>query len=349
MTVALAAMTALCVAALATWWATALAPRAGLVAQPSGERWHRRATPLLGGLGILAGLLAGLAVAWAGDAASGRRLLGLAAGAGLAFLVGLLDDLRALGVWQKLAGQALAAGVTVPVADVRLDLGLSGPVETVASVVVLVAVMNAVNLLDNMDGVAASVAALGAAALALLAAGVGHDDVVVLALVLAAACGGFLTLNLPLPRARIFMGDCGSLPLGLGLGAACVLLTGGGAGGSGAERLVPLAALFVPALDSVVVLVRRRRMGRPLTHGGRDHLAHRLVMRGMSERTALLALVGLAAATGAAAALLSRLELALGAAVLLAAAFAVLAVVLARVPPPPPAFERARERSVRSS
>jgi UDP-GlcNAc:undecaprenyl-phosphate GlcNAc-1-phosphate transferase len=241
---------------------------------------------------------------------------------------------RPLGVARKLVGQCLAAVLTAVLADVRLDLGLPGVAETLVTVALLVAAMNAVNLLDNMDGVAASAVGIGAIALAVTAAAIGRGDAMLLGLALAAACAGFLILNLPLPHARTFMGDCGSLPLGLALGAVCVLVTHGGAGMSGAERLAPLGALFLPVLDTIVVLVRRWRARRPLTRGGRDHLAHRLVLGGMSEAMALALLSAIAAVTSATAAVSAHLDAGLGGAVVLAGAFIASVSLLARSPVP---------------
>lgn len=297
--VALTAATAAVVALLATPVAMAVARRTGVVARPRAERWHRRPTPLLGGLGLVAGVLAGGAVAVAAGAVGPVRAVGLAAGILIALAVGVCDDVADLGARAKLGGQVAAA---VPVVATGTALPLTGvPLpDGVLTALLLVAAMNSVNLLDNMDGMAAGIAGVGALAVAAIAGGVAAA----LPLALAGACAGYLAWNAPLPRARVFMGDAGSLPLGLSLAAVAAWTAGAEAGLPSADVLLPLAALAVPALDTATVIAARRRAGRAVSQGGTDHLSHRLVAAGFSGRGALGVLAGLQLCAGAVAVLL---------------------------------------------
>ncbi|HEY7731393.1 MAG TPA: MraY family glycosyltransferase, partial [Gaiellaceae bacterium] len=218
---------ALPVAALVLWALLSSGAAARLVAVPSGERWHERPTPTFGGVGIFAGLLAGLGLAVAtGAVEASSELLGIAAGAALLFLAGLVDDVRHLSPAVKLGAQICAAAIAI-VAGLNVELVGNDVLATAIALVWLVGITNAFNLLDNMDGLAATLATVACAYFAIDAATVHDNDLVlVLSLSLAFACLGFLPFNLrPGNRARVFMGDSGSQLLGfllavLGLAAS---------------------------------------------------------------------------------------------------------------------------------
>ena len=259
------------------------ARRGGWVAIPEAEKWHDTPTTLLGGIAIF----------WAGAVvlALGGGLTAFPArvwgGAGLLFATGLADDLWGLRPATKLVAQlgsaalVLSAGLLfAPAAPVWV----SGPL----TLVWVLGITNALNLLDAMDGVSASVATLAAVFFGFVAALQGLGALATVAAVLAGAAAGFLVFNVA--PARIFMGDCGSLFLGyvlamLGLGVQ-------GADGTAGSVLVPVLILAVPIFDTTFVSITRILRGQSITHGGTDHTMHRLVRLGWSERQTPLLLCG---------------------------------------------------------
>jgi UDP-GlcNAc:undecaprenyl-phosphate/decaprenyl-phosphate GlcNAc-1-phosphate transferase len=276
-----------------------------LVAHPTDARWHDRATPTFGGVGIFVGLLVGVAAAVAAGAGEPTsELLGILAGTGLLFAAGLVDDVRHLGPLMKLAAQFAAAGIAIA-AGLRVELIGNDLLATIVAVVWLVGITNAFNLLDNMDGLAATLAAVACGYFAIDAATL-HEDELVLALSLSLgfACVGFLPFNLrPGRRAAVFMGDSGSQVLGFMLAALGLAASWTTAGTTVATMLLPLLVLAIPILDTTLVTLVRLVERRPVTQGGRDHSSHRLVYYGLSESraVALLALIALAlGATGVA-------------------------------------------------
>jgi UDP-GlcNAc:undecaprenyl-phosphate GlcNAc-1-phosphate transferase len=276
-----------------------------LVAHPTDARWHDRATPTFGGVGIFVGLLVGVAAAVVtGAVEPTSELLGILAGAALLFAAGLVDDVRHLSPLMKLAAQFAAAGIAIA-AGLRVELIGNDLLATIVAVVWLVGITNAFNLLDNMDGLAATLAAVACGYFAIDAATL-HEDELVLALSLSVgfACVGFLPFNLrPGKRAAVFMGDSGSQVLGFMLAALGLAASWTTAGTTVATMLLPLLVLAIPILDTTLVTLVRLVERRPVTQGGRDHSSHRLVYYGLSESraVALLALIALAlGATGVA-------------------------------------------------
>ena len=244
-----------------------------LVAHPTGERWHEAPTPTFGGVGIVLGLFAGAGVAIAtGVVEANGELLGILAGCAILFAAGLVDDIRQLSPLAKLAAQFAAAGVAVA-AGLRVELIGNDAVATVVALVWLVGITNAFNLLDNMDGLAATLAAVACGYFAVDAATVHENDtVLVLALALGFACVGFLPFNLrPGRSAVVFMGDAGSQVLGFMLAALGLAASWTTAGTTVATMLLPLLVLAVPILDTTLVTVMRVREKRPVTQGGTDH------------------------------------------------------------------------------
>ena len=282
-----------------------------LVAHPSGTRWHERATPLFGGVGIAAGLLTGVVLALATDAVEPSWLLaGILAGCAIVFCAGLVDDVRHLSPVAKLAAQVGAAAIAMA-AGLRVELVSNDVLGVAIGLVWLVGITNAFNLLDNMDGLAATLATVACVYFAIDAATVHENDLVlVLALSLAFACLGFLPFNLrPGDGARVFMGDAGSQLLGFLLAVLGLAASWTTAGTTVATMLLPLLVLAIPILDTTLVTVRRLAERRPVTQGGKDHTSHRLVYYGLSETraVALLALIGVAlGATGVAYNVLDR-------------------------------------------
>jgi UDP-GlcNAc:undecaprenyl-phosphate/decaprenyl-phosphate GlcNAc-1-phosphate transferase len=298
---AIAAVAALSVAALTI----SLLLRAGvggrLVADPSGARWHTRSTPLVGGMGIYLGLLAGSGAAVAvGATEPSSELLGILGGCTILFVAGFVDDVYTLKPVVKLAAQFAAAAVVL-LSGLTVEVFGNDVVATVLGIVWLVGITNAFNLLDNMDGLAASLAAVSCAvfAVAALAQDAGELALVV-ALALGGACLGFLPFNLrPGRNATVFMGDSGSQVLGFGLASLALASSWTTAGATLTSLVLPLLVLAIPILDTTLVTVRRTVERRPVTQGGTDHSSHRLVYYGLSELQAVAALTLLAALLGA--------------------------------------------------
>jgi UDP-GlcNAc:undecaprenyl-phosphate/decaprenyl-phosphate GlcNAc-1-phosphate transferase len=302
---ALAAAVALPVTALvlAALLRLGLGARLGgrLVAAPSGERWHERETPIFGGVGIFLGLAAGIGAAIAiGAVDASSELLGILGGCTILFVAGLLDDAVTLKPLAKLAAQFAAAGVVLA-SGLSVEIIENDALAIGMGVLWLVGITNAFNLLDNMDGLAASLAAIACGYYALDAVTQNPSRLVlVLALALGLACAGFLPFNLRRGRsAAVFMGDSGSQVLGFALASLALASSWTVAGTTLATILLPLLVLAVPILDTALVTVRRLFEGRPVTRGGKDHTSHRLVYYGLSERQAVGALALVATALGA--------------------------------------------------
>lgn len=316
----------------------AIARRLGLVASPREDRWHRTPTALLGGVAILLAFLAAMALLREWDG----QMLAFLAGAAVVFLVGLADDVRGLSPAGKLLGQ-LAAGVIVVAAGSRFSTGLGIWADWALTLFWVVGIINAFNLLDNMDGLAAGTAAIAGLLLFWHARGVGSAEVGYAALVLSGACLGFLIYNFN--PARVFMGDCGSLFLGYAM--AVLTLQGAWTRLSAANLLWSLAGpvmfLTLPIVDTALVSLVRTLHGRPVYKGGKDHISHRLVAVGLSERQAVLVLYGVSLAFGLLGASLNRLNLPTLAVlfVFMTLGLVYLAAFLARVPAYGPAEQAA--------
>jgi len=291
------AIFALPAAALATWALIRSPLGHRVVAEPRGDRWHERQTPLLGGLGLFAGLLVGVGAALAADALDpSKELFGILGGCAIVFGAGLADDLRALPPLAKIASQIGAAALVIAT-GLQVQIVDNDVLATAIAVVWLVGMTNAFNLLDNMDGLAATMAAIACAYFA-IDASTTHDNrlVLVVALAVGLACTGYLPFNLrPGKPAAIFMGDSGSQLLGFALAALGLSASWKAAGTTVATLFLPILVLAVPILDTALVTIVRILEGRPIYQGGRDHTSHRLVYRGLSEKRAVL-LLGLIAA-----------------------------------------------------
>jgi UDP-GlcNAc:undecaprenyl-phosphate GlcNAc-1-phosphate transferase len=271
-----------------------------LVAEPTSERWHGASTPTFGGVGIFAGFLAGIGAALLADVLDPTtELLGIVAGCTLIFAAGLLDDAFGLPPLAKILAQ-IAAGVIVISTGLHVELFHNDVVAVVVGLVWLVGITNAFNLLDNMDGLAATLATVACAYFAIDAAKVHESElVIVLALSLGFACAGFLPFNLRSGKAAVFMGDGGSQLLGFGLGCMGLAASWTAAGTTVATVLLPLIVLAIPILDTTLVTIMRVAERRPVTQGGKDHTSHRLVYYGLSERGAVALLATVAVVLGA--------------------------------------------------
>lgn len=301
----LGCLVSFCLTAAVAW----IARRVGILDQPAGYKAHARPTPLLGGLAVAAGTIAG--VAWLLPAAGRTHVAGLSAlslGALIILVAGLLDDVRGLFPGHKFAWQlaaAAAAGLCLALLGVRLNLFLHWPPAPIILLTVLwiVGITNAVNFLDNMDGLCIGIGFIAAFSLAAVNLRSEEFTVALVAAALAGACLGFLPYNWP--NARIFLGDTGSMLIGFLLAALSVM----GVYTRGAH--VPILAVFtplfvlgMPVLDSVLVVVLRLWTGDKPWVGDRRHISHRLVRRGMHRTTAVATLWAAGGACGLAALLL---------------------------------------------
>jgi UDP-GlcNAc:undecaprenyl-phosphate GlcNAc-1-phosphate transferase len=267
---------------------------------PQEDRWHTRSTPLLGGIGLFAGLLAAAGIALAaGLIDPSAKLGGILGGCGIVFVAGLVDDLYRLSPLAKIAAQG-AATALVLVSGVRVEIVGNPILATLIGVVWLIGMTNAFNLLDNMDGLAATLAAIACAFFAIDAFTVHPSHfVATLSLGICFACLGFLPYNLRVRGpAAVFMGDSGSQVLGFGLAALGLASSWTVAGSTVATLLLPIIVLAVPILDTSLVTIVRLLEGRPVTRGGRDHTSHRLVYQGLSDKRAVVLLCVVSAALG---------------------------------------------------
>jgi UDP-GlcNAc:undecaprenyl-phosphate GlcNAc-1-phosphate transferase len=287
--------------AAAVLWTLVRSRLGGLVvAAPRQDRWHTRATPLLGGVGIFAGFLAAIGAALASGATpANKELLGIVAGCAVLFVAGLADDIRSLGPLVKLGTQVLAA-CCVLAGGLSLQMIGNDVLADLVAVLWLVGMTNAFNLLDNMDGLAATLAGIAAAFFAVDALTVHpNHTALVLALALVVACLAFLPFNLrPRGNAAVFMGDSGSQVLGFTLAALGLASSWKVAGTTVATLVLPILVLAVPILDTTLVTIVRMLDGRPVYRGGRDHTSHRLVYHGLSEKHAVVLLAIISAALG---------------------------------------------------
>jgi UDP-GlcNAc:undecaprenyl-phosphate GlcNAc-1-phosphate transferase len=281
---------ALILAVVLTPLGTRAAWAVGYLDHPEARKLHTTATALLGGAVVfVSALIAWFAAHGFGNQSypDGLRLLG---GAATALALGLWDDRFGMNPLLKLAGQGLAAGILlsggVP------DIGLPFPLTHLVFLVALIALMNAVNFLDNMNGMVGGLSAIILAGFAWTSAARGAMDLAAAQLAVAGACIGFLRYNFP--RARIFLGDAGSLFLGYSLGASALLAFQAAPGGW--ARIGTVMMLAYPAFDLFFVVVNRIREGRKIYEGGKDHTNHRLasVIRCPKKTVYLLWLAGAA-------------------------------------------------------
>jgi UDP-GlcNAc:undecaprenyl-phosphate GlcNAc-1-phosphate transferase len=276
-------LTALTFSILGTPVARRLALHTGVVDAPNARKIHGAPVPLLGGAAIYAAFVLALIVG--GDRFYIRELVGILLGATLVSLFGLADDRWGLHAYLKLGGQLLAGGVLI-VGGTQVQLFVQPWLNWAFTLLWIVGITNAFNLLDNMDGLSGGIATVVAAFFMLLAALGGQFLVGALAAALIGACVGFLRYNLN--PATIFMGDTGSLFLGFLLAALGIKLRFP-SNVPWVTWLVPVCVLALPIFDTSLVFVSRLRHGlNPLTTPGKDHLSHRLVALGLTRREAVL-------------------------------------------------------------
>lgn len=369
--VALAAVPAGIVSGILAAALRVLAPKWGLVDQPGHRKIHKAPLAMGGGLAIWAGVVVPLAVgqalintwhaayridpelakldlSWLGTWGDGvadfiqPQLSGLAAQsadlwffltcASVLVLLGLIDDLRHLDWRIRLSVETLVAIAVVFGRGWKLTIFVDSPAVTgIVSVLWIVGLVNSFNMLDNMDGLSAGVAAIAASILAVVMlttpeAGSNQPQLFVAGMlfVLVGALVGFLFHNRP--PARIIMGDAGSYFVGFSLAVLTILATFTGPGVPRHAILAPLCVLAVPIYDTVSVVLIRLRAGRSPFEGDTNHFSHRLVALGLTKTQAVLTIYLTTAACGLGALLLHQVSLA-GAVTVLALVGCLLAVI----------------------
>jgi UDP-GlcNAc:undecaprenyl-phosphate/decaprenyl-phosphate GlcNAc-1-phosphate transferase len=302
-------------------WLRRFALGAGFVDTPNARKVHTTPIPLLGGVAIVVGAILAVFFAFRGEVP--RSIAGALIAGAIVALLGLVDDRRGLSPLVRLLVQLAAAAILIYF-GVRVRLPIAEPLNVALTLFWILGITNAINLLDNMDGLSAGVAAVAAAFMTLLGALNGQYLVSALAAAILGACLGFLRYNFQ--PARIFMGDAGAYFLGFWLAVLGIQLRFP-QNVNFVTWMVPVLVLGLPIFDTTLVTISRlRRRVHPFT-GGQDHLSHRLVERGFSQREAVLILYLLAGGFGMIALFITEASVAegyfLGALVALLAAYAI--------------------------
>ena len=294
MVVILAFVAALGFAVLTTPAVRSMALRLGVIDVPRSDRAHQQPTALMGGLAIYVGatvtiVLGGIgARAFLRDWGNLGELAGILAGATLMGAIGLWDDRVRLAWPVKLLLQCAAVALPL-LSGVAIRLPIPRYLNIALTVIWIVYITNAINLSDNMDGVAAGISTVAAAFFTLIAAMNGQYLVSALGAAVMGASLGFLAFNLPLPRASIFMGNAGALFLGFMLAVLGIKVRFPG-NVHFVTWMVPVLVLGLPLFDPVLVFVSRFRRRVSLMQGGIDHLSHRLNRMGFGPLGTTLAL-----------------------------------------------------------
>lgn len=280
----------------------------GAVDEPGNRKVHTRMMPRMGGVAIYLGFTAMMFVF---AQPLGMTEIGLLLGCAIIVIAGILDDVFNLSPKIKLGAQVLAAsvlvyfGITVnfithPFGDV-VFLGIFAVPVTILWII---GITNALNLIDGLDGLASGTALIAAVTMAVVALIEGHFLVAGFALILAAAVLGFLPYNF-FP-AKIFLGDSGSMFLGFTLGALAV--QGMTKGAAFISIFIPIIILGIPIFDTLLAVIRRYRNHRPIFEADKEHLHHRLLDVGLSHKQTVLAIYGVNALLGVSAVTLNILS-----------------------------------------
>ncbi|MBL8208650.1 MAG: hypothetical protein JNM09_30745 [Blastocatellia bacterium] len=278
-----------------------LARNNGIVAKPRPDRWHQEPTALCGGVAIFLAFVIGCLLF--APSVPGHRLILL--GGTLLFLMGFVDDLIQIRPPVKLVIQVSVAAVVVFIGR-RLPWTDYQAINIAITIFFLVGITNALNLLDNMDGLAGGVSLIACEFLMITLLLNGQTSQALLPALLGGAVLGFLLFNFN--PASIFMGDCGSMFLGFALSMMALLSENDRTRNLSAVVLTPVLILLIPIFDTCLVTVARRLSGRSVSQGGRDHASHRLVALGLSERRAVWLLYSLAIISGVSALLMRGLQ-----------------------------------------
>ncbi len=308
-----------------------LAVAAGAIDQPGQRKVHQHPVPCWGGLGIFLGFAAAMVAAAplvVGSPLSRGKIIGLLAGGLVVLVVGMIDDWKGLPPLAKLAGQIAAAAVAVSfgigMSFVTNPFGgyiiLPSPLNVILTIAWIVAITNALNLVDGLDGLAAGIAAISAGIVSLVSFSQGDFPVGLCALFLGVSALGFLPHNWH--PAKIFMKDAGAMFLGFTLAS----LAASGLTKSAAvfSLILPILILGIPISDMLLAIIRRLKRGQSILTADRGHIHHRLLDLGLTHRQTVLAIYGVNLLLGGSAVLLTFLNAGQGLIVL----FLLCAVVL---------------------
>ncbi|MGN6398627.1 MAG: hypothetical protein ACTHMI_23865 [Mucilaginibacter sp.] len=269
-----------------------LAYRKGWIVKPRSDRWHQRPTALMGGVAIFAAYTIALF-----SLSRGHFNYMLYCASSIMFLTGLIDDIWEIKPVVKVVVQVLCSFILIYY-GFNFGGGLLGWAGIPLTFIWVMGITNAINLLDNMDGLAAGISAIVTIITGILTCLNGEIDLAIPAFAIAGAAIGFLAYNFK--PARIFMGDSGSLFLGFSLSYLSIAVQYKVGSSSAIWVLfIPISLMAIPIMDTTLVTIKRVLAGRRIDQGGRDHTSHRLVALGLSERQAVLTLYGISALWGA--------------------------------------------------
>lgn len=269
-----------------------IAQRLGFMDQPDQRKVHLSPTPLMGGVAIYIGFVATLLIAGAGPI---RELLGVVGGATLLLGIGLWDDRYNIQPLIKLAGQTLAAGLLIG-SGIQVTLFDQQWQNIALTIFWVIGICNAINFLDNMDGLAAGIATVASGFFFALAIMEELGLVASLAAAVLGSCIAFLYYNFT--PATLFMGDAGSLLLGFVLAVLGIKLEFAGRPLQ-TTWMIPMVILGLPIFDTTLVALSRIRHGKPIYQGGKDHTSHRLVqVFGMTQARSVMTLYMIAVILG---------------------------------------------------
>lgn len=265
----------------------------GAIDQPNKRKIHQTPMPLLGGLAIFASFLAGVISVLPFD----QRMTTIMAGAIIIVMTGFLDDMLQMPARFKLLGQVIAASVLIfgDLVITELNIPFAGQIElglfsVPITMLWIVGITNAINLIDGLDGLAAGVSAIAFASISFMAFLSGDFFVLTLGLICIGSTLGFLVYNFY--PANIFMGDTGALFLGYMIAVLSLL---GFKSVTFISFIIPIIILGVPISDTLFAIIRRIIQKRPLASPDKAHLHHCLLLIGLSHRQAVLAIYGIAA------------------------------------------------------
>lgn len=266
-----------------------LAIRFGIIDMPGGRKMHKVATPLLGGVAIYIGLLAGILF----NLDSAHLLIRILIGATLILILGLANDIREISAQWRLVLQLLIA-LLVTIMGERISFLPTGycgdAVEIFITILWIVGVTNAYNYLDGLDGLASGSAAVNLLCFGIILYRTGQNSLVLLCIALGAACLGFLPYNFR--KEKVFLGEAGSTLLGFIL--ATIAITGNWAGDNIVKIAIPVLVLGVPIFDMIFTTVMRvkekkvKTLVEWLRYGGKDHFHHYLVDLGFRHLGAVI-------------------------------------------------------------
>jgi len=289
-----------------------IAEKLGAIDIPKDDRrMHKNPTPRLGGLAMFFGFLVSV-LCFCGMT---RELLGLLCGIVILVVLGIIDDSRGLGAIFKFCIQAVAALIVIFVGDIKIliftnpnlfaqssVLVLNDWISIPATLIWILAITNAVNFIDGLDGLAAGVSSIAAVSLVFISNLVGQPVIALIAIAIAGACFGFLPFNFN--PAKMFMGDTGSTFLGFTL--AVLSIQGGFKSYAAISFAAPMLILALPLFDTVFAILRRVLTGKSPMTADRGHIHHRLVDMGFSQKQTVFILYALSGVLGITAVVLAE-------------------------------------------